>query len=186
MNTVNLTNHFLIAMPQLQDPNFHHTTTYICEHNEDGAMGLIINRPLELKLAEVLEQMNMDVEDNSLDKVPVHYGGPVQEERGFILHQPATLWESTVIIADNLAITTSKDMLADIAGGNQPENFMVTLGYAGWGAGQLEAELADNAWLNGPADASIIFNEPVENRWRKAASAMGVDLNMLSSETGHA
>jgi len=186
MNMINLTNHFLIAMPQLDDPNFHHTTTYICEHNENGAMGLIINRPLDLNLDDVLEQMNIDIEDDSLGNVPVYNGGPVQAERGFILHQPATLWESTVIIADDLAVTTSKDMLGAIAAGNQPKHFLITLGYAGWGAGQLEAEIADNAWLNGPADPSIIFNEPVENRWRKAASAMGIDLNMLSSETGHA
>jgi len=185
-STSNLSNHFLIAMPQLDDPNFQHTTTYICEHNQDGAMGLIINRPMNLHINEVLEQMDIEIKDERLANTPVFHGGPVQEERGFVLHHPATLWESTVVISDQLAITTSKDILEQIAEGQGPSQYLITLGYAGWGYGQLEMELAENTWLNGPADLSIIFNEPVENRWNKAAQAIGVDLNLLSGDAGHA
>jgi putative transcriptional regulator len=180
-----LSNHFLIAMPQLDDPNFHHTTTYICEHNEEGAMGLVINRPLELNILDVLEQMEIEVKDHDLGNIPVFHGGPVQEERGFVLHRPAMLWESTVVITEQLAITTSKDILVEIANGNGPAQYLITLGYAGWGAGQLEHELAENAWLTGPADLSVLFDEPVENRWARAAEIIGVDLNLLSGDTGH-
>jgi len=180
-----LSNQFLIAMPQLDDPNFHHTTTYICEHNEEGAMGLVINRPLELNIADVLEQMEIEVEDPELANVPIFHGGPVQEERGFVLHRPAMSWESTVVITEQLAITTSKDILVEIASGNGPAQYLITLGYAGWGAGQLEHELAENAWLTGPADLSVLFDEPVESRWARAAEIIGVDLNLLSGDTGH-
>lgn len=182
----NLSNQFLIAMPQLDDPNFQHTTTYICEHNQDGAMGLIINRPMNLHVDEVLEQMDIKVIDKQLANTPVFHGGPVQEERGFVLHKPATLWESTVVISNQLAITTSKDILEEIAKGQGPSQYLITLGYAGWGFGQLELEIAENTWLNGPADLSVIFDEPVENRWNKAARMIGVDLNLLSSDMGHA
>lgn len=186
MNQLHLTNQYLIAMPQLADPNFHHTTTYICEHNEEGAMGLIINRPLEPSLSEVLNQIDIEVSDPSLASTPVFYGGPVQEDRGFVLHQPVSLWESTVVINDKLAITTSRDILVNIAEGNGPSRYLITLGYAGWGAGQLEMELSENAWLNGPADTSIMFDTPIEERWSSAAKMMGIDLNLLSGEAGHA
>ncbi|HEC29780.1 MAG TPA: YqgE/AlgH family protein [Gammaproteobacteria bacterium] len=184
--TTNLTNNYLIAMPQLNDPNFYHTATYICEHSNDGAMGMVINRPLDLSLTEVLEQMNICVQDESLAEVPVYSGGPVQEERGFVLHRPANKWESTVTITSELAITTSKDILMNIAEGKGPEQYLVALGYAGWGAGQLERELSENAWLCGPADLSIMFKEPTGKRWEKAAQLMGVDLNLLSGDAGHA
>jgi putative transcriptional regulator len=184
--TTNLSNQFLIAMPQLADPNFHHTATYICEHNLEGAMGLIINRPMDLNLSEVLQQMDIKVKDKAIENVAVFYGGPVQEERGFVLHRPATLWESSVVVSDQLAITTSKDILIEIAEGNGPAQYLITLGYAGWGAGQLEAELAGNTWLSGPADLSVIFEEPAEKRWMRAAQALGVDLNLLSGDAGPA
>ncbi|NOY66830.1 MAG: YqgE/AlgH family protein [Gammaproteobacteria bacterium] len=186
MNPLILTNQYLIAMPQMADPNFHHTTTYMCEHNDEGAMGLIINRPLNINLTEVLSQIDIDVADPSLTTMPVYYGGPVQEDRGFVLHRPGTTWESTIIIGDQLAITTSKDILHKIAEGSGPSQYLVTLGYAGWGAGQLEMELADNAWLNGPANTSIMFDTPTEERWSEAAKAMGIDLNLISGDTGHA
>jgi len=184
--TTNLTNHFLIAMPQLEDPNFYHTATYICEHNEEGAMGLIINRPLELTLGEVLAHIDIPVESEEIARIPVYYGGPVQEDRGFVLHHMTRRWESTLKITDELAVTTSRDILANIASGNGPDQFLVTLGYAGWGAGQLERELAENAWLSGPANPEILFNTPVAERWTAAAQSIGVDLNLLSGDTGHA
>jgi len=186
MSQLQLSNQYLIAMPQMADPNFHHTTTYLCEHNDDGAMGMIINRPLDLSLAEVLTQIDITVTEPSLAAMPVYYGGPVQEERGFVLHQPATHWESTVVVSDTLAITTSKDILIKIAEGAGPPQYLVTLGYAGWGPGQLEAELADNAWLNGPADTAIMFNTPIEDRWSQAAKSIGIDLSLISGDTGHA
>lgn len=182
----NLSNHFLIAMPTLADPNFHHAVTYICEHNLEGAMGLIINRPMDLNLSDVLQQMDIEVKDKQIEQVSVFYGGPVQEERGFVLHQPATLWESSVIVSDELAITTSKDILIEIAQGKGPAQYLITLGYAGWGAGQLEAELAGNSWLSGPADLNVVFEEPAESRWMSAAEGLGVDINLLSGDTGHA
>lgn len=184
--STNLTNHFLIAMPQLADPNFHQTATYICEHNQEGAMGLIVNRPLNIQLTDVLEQMEIIATDPACANTPVFYGGPVQVERGFILHSPATAWESTVAVTDNLAITTSRDILVDIAEGRGPTQYLVTLGYAGWGAGQLEAELGQNAWLSGPADPAILFDVAVEDRWKRAAQDLGVDLNLLSGDSGHA
>jgi len=149
-------------------------------------MGLIINRPMTLTLSEVLEQMEIEVTNKQLGNTAVFYGGPVQEDRGFVLHQPATQWESSVTISDQLAITTSKDILIEIAKGNGPSQFLITLGYAGWGAGQLEAELGGNTWLSGPADLSVIFTEPAEKRWARAAEILGVDLNLLSSDAGHA
>lgn len=184
--TTNLTNHFLIAMPQLEDPNFYHTATYICEHNEEGAMGLIINRPLELSLGEVLAHIDIPVEKPEIAQIPVYYGGPVQEDRGFVLHRMTRRWESTLKITEELAVTTSRDILANIAAGNGPDQFLITLGYAGWGSGQLEHELAENAWLSGPAKLEILFETPVEARWTAAAQSIGVDLNLLSGDAGHA
>ncbi len=181
-----LSNHFLIAMPQLADPNFFHSVTYICEHNEDGALGLVINRPLDLQLHEIFEQMGIEAKDcTRLDQI-VFSGGPVQPQRGFILHGPPLQWESTAGITDNLAITTSRDILEAIARNEGPAQCLIALGYAGWGAGQLEQELADNAWLSGPADPSIIFDTPVPERWRAAAALLGVDLDRLSGDAGHA
>lgn len=181
-----LVNHFLIAMPSLEDPNFSHTVTYICEHNSAGAMGIIINRPLHLTFGEVLEHMqitpgeSVDVEQNVLS------GGPVQGEHGFVLHSPAGTWNSSVRITDDLALTTSRDILMALADGKGPARYLLTLGYAGWAAGQLEREMAENAWLSGPADARILFDVPLEDRWRAAAALIGIDLNLLSTEVGHA
>ncbi len=181
-----LTNHFLIAMPQLADPNFFHTVTYICEHNADGALGIVINRQLELTLGEVLEHMQIQTTDLEIGDRPVYLGGPVQPERGFVLHTPNGSWDSTMAITDRIGITTSRDILAAIAEGGGPDSALVALGYAGWGAGQLEQELADNAWLSGPADEQILFQHPAEERWAAAAALLGVDLNLLSGDPGHA
>jgi putative transcriptional regulator len=184
--TACLTNHFLIAMPQLDDPNFHHTASYVCEHNDEGAMGLIINRPMELTLDEVLDHMEIQIQDRNVAQVPVYFGGPVQPERGFVLHTTGGEWEATLKITDDISLTTSRDIIEKIAEGGGPEQFLIALGYAGWGAGQLEQEIAETTWLNGPADTRILFELPSEERWSAAAAAIGVDLNLLSSDAGHA
>jgi len=186
MNVTNLTHHFLIAMPQLDDPNFFHSATYLCDHSEDGAMGFIFNHPLELDLAAALEQMNINTDIAALSKQPVYSGGPVEEDRGFVLHRPVSHWESTLVVSDALAITTSQDILTSIAAGDGPKDYMVVLGYAGWGKGQLEQELAENIWLSGPAELDVIFETPNEQRWEKSALNIGVDINLLSGDSGHA
>lgn len=184
--TTDLTGHFLIAMPALDDPNFYHTVTLICQHNEDGAMGVIFNRPLEIDLGEVFKHMEIEAADNELEQELVYYGGPVQVERGFVLHMPDGDWESTMPISDELAVTTSRDIIDDIAQSKGPEKYLIALGYAGWQAGQLEYEISENAWLSGPSNADIIFDTPFEKRWESAASIIGVDLNLISGDMGHA
>lgn len=181
-----LSNHFLIAMPALDDPNFHHTTTYICEHDEDGALGVVINRPLNMRLIDILEHMDIKPGSDEISSWPVYMGGPVQSDRGFVLHEPSGDWEATLKVTDKIGITSSRDILQAIAAGEGPEKAIVTLGYAGWGAGQLEQELAANTWLSGPASSKIVFDTPSEERWMAAAALLGVDLNLLSSDMGHA
>ncbi|MEE4376680.1 MAG: YqgE/AlgH family protein [Candidatus Competibacteraceae bacterium] len=181
-----LSNQLLIAMPSLMDPNFYQTVTYLSEHNADGALGIVINRPLELSLGELLEHLNVPITQPSIATMPVHYGGPVQPQQGFVVHTPVGDWGSTLKVTDTIGITTSRDILQSLACGEQPEHALVALGYAGWGPGQLEQELAENAWLSGPADPAILFNTPAEHRWSAAAALLGVDLNLLSSDAGHA
>jgi len=181
-----LTNQFLIAMPGLEDPNFFHSVTYICEHNENGAMGLVINRPLDMQLGEIFQHIDIHEASVEARQVPVHLGGPVQQERGFVLHSPLGEWEATLNVTDRIGVTSSLDILQAIARNAGPEQTLVALGYAGWGAGQLEQELADNAWLSGPADPDILFNKPDEERWKAAAASLGVDLDLLSGDAGHA
>ena len=183
---LSLTNQFLIAMPTLADPNFHGTVTYICEHNDQGAMGIVINRPLNLTLGEVLKEMHISNQEGVIDSQVVYLGGPVQTDRGFVLHDPVGDWEGMLRVNEEIGITTSKDILQNIARGTGPKRLLVALGYAGWGAGQLEKELADNAWLCGPADNRIIFEIPWQQRWEAAAALMGVDLNHISNQVGHA
>ncbi|MES9818310.1 MAG: YqgE/AlgH family protein [Candidatus Thiodiazotropha sp.] len=182
----NLTNHFLIAMPRLEDPNFFHTVTYICEHTTDGAMGIVINRPMDLHLADIFEQLEIRISTNDIAEQPVYIGGPVQSDRGFVLHESSTEWASTLKVTTDISVTTSLDILEAIAAGKGPEHNLAALGYAGWGAGQLESELAQNAWLSGPAESDIIFNRASDERWQAAADLLGVDLNLLSGDTGHA
>ncbi len=181
-----LSNHFLIAMPALEDPNFFHTVTYICEHNAEGALGLVVNRPLDMRLEEVFSHMKLKVTNPEANQIRVHLGGPVQQDRGFVLHEPLGEWEATLKVTDRIGITSSADILAAIAEGRGPERRLVALGYAGWGAGQLEREMTENAWLSGPADPDILFDTPDEERWRAAASSLGVDLDLLSGDAGHA
>lgn len=185
-DTVSLTNHFLIAMPNLGDPNFSRTVTLICEHSKDGAMGLVINRTTDLCLADVLEQMNIAAPDSRRLHEPVHVGGPVQGNRGFVLHEPLGHWESTLAVTGELGVSTSRDILEALAHNEGPTHYILTLGYAGWAAGQLEHEIAENAWLSGPADRGILFHTPPEARWSAAARLLGIDLTTLSGEAGHA
>ncbi|HEY4731614.1 MAG TPA: YqgE/AlgH family protein [Gammaproteobacteria bacterium] len=184
--TMSLSNHFLIAMPSLQDPNFMRSVTYICEHNEEGCMGIMINRPLDISLGEVLRQLDIHTDDPQLIKQTVYLGGPVQNERGFVIHRPHGKWEAMLEVTDEIGVTSSRDILAAISAGKGPKNSLVALGYAGWGAGQLEQEIAHNAWLSTPADSSIIFETPSHKRWEAAAALGGIDLTKLSSEIGHA
>lgn len=186
MNHFDLTNHFLIAMPTLADPNFSRTVTYICAHNDEGAMGIVINRPLDLELGEVLAQMELDAHDPSISARPVYQGGPVHTDRGFVLHRPARDWGSSITVTAEVGVSTSRDILEAISTGDGPSDSLVALGYAGWGAGQLEQEMADNAWLSGPADLAIVFETPSKLRWERAASLIGVDLAAMSSDVGHA
>jgi putative transcriptional regulator len=181
-----LGNHFLIAMPGLADPNFFHTVTYLYEHNAEGALGIVINRPLNLTLREILQHMDLEPATTAIGDQPIYLGGPVQQERGFVLHRPLGDWEATLQVSEDIGVTSSRDILTAIAAGQGPEQSLIALGYAGWGAGQLEQEMATNTWLSGPADRRIVFDLPHEQRWEAAAAKLGVDLNLLSGEAGHA
>lgn len=181
-----LTNHFLIAMPGLRDPNFSRTVAYVCEHTEQGAMGIVINRPMDIRLGEVLAQLDIESDDRAVLDSLVFLGGPVQPERGFVLHSGEHSFDSTLAITPDISVTTSRDVLEAIAAGRGPERSLVALGYAGWSSGQLEEEMSANAWLSGPADGEIIFRMPADHRWLAAAQILGVDLNLLSGEAGHA
>lgn len=181
-----LSHQFLIAMPGLQDPNFFQTVIYVCEHNEKGAMGLVLNKPTQYNLGELFNQMNLECRNPLLAQKPLLIGGPVQTAQGFILHRPLGSWEASMPITDTMTMTSSNDILDALANGQGPEDVLVALGYAGWGPNQLEQELADNAWLNMPADADLIFKtEPVQ-LLQAAASLLGIDFSRMSSEAGHA
>ncbi len=181
-----LTNNLLIAMPGLDDANFHHTVTYICEHDEKGAMGIVINRASSLNLNNMLGQLDIDNENTAFGEQTIYAGGPVQTEHGFVLHTIGKVWDSTLQITPTTSITTSRDILQAIARGEGPEKSLIALGYAGWGGGQLEDELSANAWLNGPATKAILFDLPANERWTASAQALGVDITLLSSDAGHA
>jgi len=182
----NLTGHLLIAMPSLLDPNFARTVTYICEHGEQGALGLVINRPLDMDFGEVLEQLALKAADPALARRPILQGGPVELQRGFVIHSAPRDWEATVAVTDSIFVTTSRDILNSLADGRGPEQALLVLGYAGWGPGQLEDEIAANAWLSVPASADIIFDTPFEERWQRAAALLGVDIATLGPQAGHA
>lgn len=183
---MNLTRHFLIAMPAMADPHFAKTLTFVCEHNEQGALGIVINRPIDLNLHGLLEQVSIAATDEGLKSVPIHFGGPVQVDRGFVLHTPAGDWQSTLAVGDDLGLTTSKDILEAVARGEGPSRLLVTLGYAGWSAGQLEQELAQNAWLTVAAEPEVIFGLPADERLPAAMRLLGVDYATLSDVAGHA
>jgi len=206
-----LSHHFLIAMPGLEDPTFAKSVVYLCEHSERGAMGLIINKPGELSLKHLFDKVELPLSREDLLKANVLHGGPVQTERGFVLHDPMleedsvnseksetsasqdssaksnSIYASTLSVPGGLAMTTSKDVLEAMANGSGPKRVLVTLGYASWGEGQLESEIGENSWLTVEADPAVIFDTPIEQRYEKAMALLGLQQPwMLSSEAGHA
>ena len=183
---IDLTHHFLIAMPNMVDPYFAKSLTFICEHNDQGALGVVINRPIDLSLQALFERINLQLEPYELHDLPVFFGGPVQTDRGFVLHQPVGEWHSTLKVRDNLGLTTSTDILEAVGKGLGPAKMLVTLGYSGWAAGQLEHELGQNAWLSVEAGEQIIFDIPAEEKLPAAMELLGVDFASLSEDAGHA
>ena len=187
---LNLANHFLIAMPSMLDPVFGGTVIYLCEHNAGGALGVIINKPTDMTMDVLLDRIDLELEiipdAVPLNKKPVMFGGPVQVERGFVLHAPLGQFSSMMKITDDIALTTSKDVLEAVAAGTGPERILVSLGCSGWGAGQLEQEISRNGWLTVPAVPGIIFDMPIEARFHAAMGLLGFDPMMLSGEVGHA
>ena len=183
---IDLTHHFLIAMPNMVDPYFAKSLTFICEHNDQGALGVVVNRPIDLSLQALFERINLKLEPYELRGLPVYFGGPVQTDRGFVLHQPVGDWNSTLNIRDRLGLTTSKDILEAVGRGSGPAKMLVTLGYSGWAAGQLEHELGQNAWLSVEAGEQIIFDLPAEEKLPAAMELLGVDFASLSEDAGHA
>jgi putative transcriptional regulator len=187
---INLTNQFLIAMPGHSDDTFAGSVVYLCEHSEKGALGLVINKPIDINLKTLFERVELSLDEASLAELPVYFGGPVQTERGFVLHEAATdrssPYSSTLSIPGGLEMTTSKDVLEAMSHGGGPRRVLVTLGYSGWAAGQLEDEIGRNGWLTVDAAPEVIFDTPVEQRYQRALSLLGVDPRMLSQEAGHA
>lgn len=181
-----LRNQFLIAMPSLADEHFGQTVTLLCEHNDEGALGLVVNRPTDLNLAEMLNHLGLDADHFGDGSPPVFWGGPVQPERGFVVHAEPGNWDATLVIGEQLHVTTSRDILDALAAGNGPHHYIVLLGYSGWDAGQLETEILGNAWLNTPVDQQILFDTPSNERWRAATRLLGVDFTQIGSGHGHA
>ena len=181
-----LANQLLIALPSLLDPNFSRSVALICQHDEEGAMGVVINRASEYSLGDVFEQMCISSDDEALCAMAVLAGGPVHQERGFVLHDGDRAWDSTLTVGGGLSVTTSRDILEAIAAGEGPGQAVVALGCAGWGAGQLEYEITENSWLTAPADAELLFTLPLEQRWQAAAGRLGVDMRWIPDYAGHA
>ena len=184
--TNTLAGQLLVAMPGMLDPNFQHTVTYICEHGENGAIGIVINRPMNMELGEVFEQLSLESAETNVLAQPIMQGGPVQAERGFVLHESPSNWESTTSVDQSIYVTTSRDILNDLAAGQGPDRVLMALGYAGWGAGQLEEEIRQNAWLTVPASSDLVFETPYEERWVAAAGSIGIDPASLSLHAGNA
>jgi len=185
-DTFNLRNHLLIAMPSMGDPHFEHTVSLICQHDEFGAFGVTINRPLDMTVGELFEQLDIVIDDPHIAGQYALSGGPVQAEQGFVLHDGNRNWDSTLRISDDLALTSSRDILQDIAHDHGPAHFLLLLGCAGWSPGQLEHEIKENTWLTCDSSAPILFEMPYPQRWRGAARTLGVDLNLLGVAAGHA
>jgi len=179
-------NQLLIAMPGMPDPNFNSTVTLICEHNADGALGIVINRPLSLNLGGLLAQLDVRSTNQEAAMIPIMNGGPVGRERGFVLHEPAQRFESSVGVSDEIQLTLSRDVLDAIAAGQGPVRTLIALGYAGWEAGQLEAEMLENTWLSVPASKELVFDVPFADRWSFAARTLGIDISRVSTHAGHA
>ncbi len=186
MQSVNLTDQFLIAMPAMADPYFSGTLVYICEHNEEGALGIIVNRPIDMTLAALFEKIEVPLDAPGFDRMPVYFGGPVQTDRGFVLHRPVGGWQSTLAVNAQVGLTSSRDILQSVGRAGDPGEIIVTLGYSGWSAGQLEDELASNAWLTVPAKPEILFSMPFESRLPAAMDALGISFTNLAEDAGHA
>lgn len=188
-STLNLANHFLIAMPSIQDPVFGGTVVYICEHNDKGVLGVVVNKPTDMTMEILFERIDLKLGDDLHSDVvnePVMFGGPVQDDRGFVLHTPHTPYSSSLQVTDEVAFTTSIDVLEAVANGNGPPRLLVSIGYAGWSPGQLEEEIGRNGWLTVDADAHVMFDLPIEERYHAAIKLLGIDPMMLASEAGHA
>lgn len=181
-----LSSQLLIAMPSMDDPNFFHGVTLICEHNPDGAIGIMVNRRSETTVAELLGQLDLVCEDDNVNQTMVYSGGPVHPERGFVLHNCNKDYEATLQVAEDIFLTSSRDILEDISRCEGPTDYLVALGYAGWSAGQLEGELVANSWLNADVDSQIIYQLPIDQRWDASAALLGVDMNTISTVSGHA
>ena len=186
---LNLANHFLIAMPSMHDPIFGGTVVYVCEHNENGVLGVVINKPTDMTMEVLFDRIDLEVSsaaERHLESEPIMFGGPVQDDRGFVLHTPGAHYSSSLTVTNDVAFTTSIDVLEAVARGQGPERMMVSIGYAGWSPGQLEDELARNGWLTVAADPRIVFDVPIEDRYQAAIKLLGFDPLMLNSEAGHA
>ncbi len=191
MNDINnpsyLENQFLIAMPQMEDSYFSNTVTYLWKHNDDGALGIVINKPLQACVADIFDELDIkcSIEDGPFSEEVVLAGGPVERDKGFIIHDAEKHWESSISVTEDISVCTSKSILEDIASGKGPENYLIALGCAGWEAGQLEREIGENAWLTVPADRALIFSNDYENKAQRAASILGVNLQQLAPDAGH-
>ena len=181
-----LTNHLLIAMPSLLDPNFAQTVVIICEHTERAALGIVLNKPLPMRLSDVLSQMKLEPSTEHIAAQPVLRGGPVHTDRGFVVHRPGGQWDHTHKVSETIQVTTSRDVLAAMARGEGPSDAFIALGYAGWESGQLEREIRENAWTSVPVDARVVFDLPYEERWIGAWRLLGIDVDRLSLVAGHA
>ena len=194
MSSINLTHHFLIAMPNMADPYFAKTLTYICEHNDQGALGLVVNRPIDMTLQSLFERLSLQMTDAKLSEAPIYFGGPVQTDRGFVLHLPTGDWQATLKVttgaaaaeSSTIGLTTSKDILEAVGRGEGPAKMLVSLGYAGWSAGQIEHELKQNAWLTVEAKDAILFDMPADERLPAAMQLLGIDYARLADQAGHA
>lgn len=184
--TLYLQDHFLLAMPGTEDPNFHHAVIYLCEHNENGAVGIIINRPTTISLVDVLSDMKIVVEDDIVRHIPILYGGPVHQERGFVIHNEKGVWRSTLGSSKTIFITTSRDILEAIAVHQGPSDVLIALGCCAWEPGQLETELKENLWLSAPSSPQITFDMPFETRYTEAMASLGITQVNFSDESGHA
>jgi putative transcriptional regulator len=186
MSSIDLTHHFLIAMPNMADPYFSKSLTYICEHNDQGALGVVVNRPIDMTLQSLFERLSMSLRDGAVADAPIYFGGPVQTDRGFVLHEPPGDWQTTLKVREQIGLTTSKDILEAVGRGEGPARLLVTLGYAGWSPGQLEHEITQNAWLTVEAAGDILFETPAEERLPAAMELLGLDFARLQDEAGHA
>ena len=188
-STLNLANHFLIAMPAMQDPIFGGTVVYVCEHNENGVLGVVINKPTDMTMEVLFDRIDLKLaagSDTPIINEPIMFGGPVQDDRGFVLHTPGARYSSSLTVTDEIAFTTSIDVLEAVAKGDGPERMLVSIGYSGWSPGQLEDEIGRNGWLTVGASADILFDFPIEQRYVAAIKLLGIDPLMLASEAGHA